>query len=299
MFFTLIYGGISSISLNPSEKKPFFHFWPGALWVSIGTVGCNFKCQFCQNYEISQASPEDNITRFYSCEEMVDLCRSYNSPGLSYTFNEPTIWFEYTYDCSKLAHKKGLLNNYVTNGYISAEALELIAPYLDAMNIDIKGGEQFYKEISKAPGRIPVFETAKLAKRKGIHLEFTTLVIPGKNDNENDLEEIARFIRNEIGDYPWHITRFFPHYKMADLPPTPIKTLERAHQIGKEEGLSYVYVGNIPGHKFENTWCPNCNELLIERYVFDVVKYQITPDKCCSNCGKKIPIIGEFLKFKT
>jgi len=249
--YSLVYGRIIAEHIDPIEKKPLYHFLPGSFSLSIATVGCNFRCLNCQNAEISQISKENpkDVEIFgeeVSAEKIVRDALDSGCPSISYTYTEPTIFFEFALDCMKLAKKKGLKNVWVSNGYMSKEALEIISPYLDATNIDLKAfSDKFYQEICGARLE-PVLENLKEIKKRKIHLEVTTLIIPQKNDSEKELKAIAEFIKKELGrDVPWHVSRFFPHYKLSHLQPTPIEKVLRAVEIGKESGLQYVYPGNI------------------------------------------------------
>ena len=290
--YTLIYNQVSSVSNNPIEKKPLYHFYPGSFYLSIGSIGCNFRCPGCQNWEISHAEIMETGrgTEEMTPEESVDLALRHGSRGISWTFNEPAIWLEYTLDGARLAKEKGLYTVYVTNGYISPEGLEVISPYLDAFRVDIKGfSEETYRKITSVRALSGVLESARLAKRRyNMHVECVTNVTPTINDDEDELKGLAEWIRDELGpDTPWHVTRFYPHLDLSHLEPTPIEKLERIRQIGFEAGLHYVYLGNVPGHEGENTWCHSCQALLIERYGFDVIKNNITGSKC-PRCGVKI-----------
>lgn len=298
--YTLVYGDISSWSINPIEKKPFFHFWPGSSALTVGTWSCNFTCPWCQNNDISKRPQMVGKGQWISPEDFIRLMKKYNCQGTSISFNEPTLLFEYSLDIFTLAKKEGYFNTFVTNGYMTSCALKiLIEQGLDAMNIDIKGDR---KAVSKYCGADieKVWRTTKLAKENKVWIELTTLVIPGVNDDEECLRGIAKRIKNELGEnVPWHVTAYYPAYKFAlkpYVPATSVRALEKAREIGKEEGLNYVYSGNIPGHPFENTYCPWCNELLIERCGFSISKYRLSSDKRCPNCQKEIPIVGEFFK---
>jgi pyruvate formate lyase activating enzyme len=291
--YTLVYGDIFSINANPIEKKPFFHFWPGTQCLTVGTWSCNFACPWCQNHDISKNPENIGNGDYISPERFIELMKMYNCQGTSISFNEPTLLFEYSLDVFDLAKKEGYYNTYVTNGYMTKKALELLIDHgLDAMNIDLKGDQATVGEYCKA--RVErVWESAILAKKGGVWVEMTTLVILGVNDDEECLRGIAKRIKNELGeDTPWHVTRYHPAYKFY-VPATPISSLEKARELGIEEGLNYVYAGNVPGHPYENTYCPGCNELLIKRYAFDLIEYRITRDKKCPKCGKKILIINE------
>jgi len=251
ILYTLVYGKAIAENIDPIEKKPFYHFLPGTYSLSIATVGCNFRCLHCQNADISQISkkrPEDVeiLGKDLSPQEVVKHALDNNCPSISYTYTEPTIFLEYALDCMKLARKKGLKNTWVSNGYMTKEALDLIAPYLDAINVDLKTfTEEFYQEVCGARLK-PVLENLIDIKKRGIHLEITTLIIPGKNDSEKELKQIADFIKKKVGaDTPWHVSRFFPYYKMEDVPSTPVEKVQRAVEIGKEVGLKYVYAGNV------------------------------------------------------
>ncbi len=281
------------MSINPIEKKPVFHFYPGSQWLSLGTLGCNFRCPGCQNWEISHASPGQTFqeTKFFSPEKLVELAHKHGCLGLSWTFNEPTIWLEYTLDGARLAKEQGLLTNYVTNGYITPEALDLIGPYLDVFRVDLKGfSQETYHHLAHIEDFTGILEVTKRAKGKwGMWVEVVTNVIPGYNDAEDELVRIASWIRKELGEYtPWHVTRFFPQLELSHLEPTPIATLERARRIGQQEGLKYVYLGNVPGHPGENTYCSECGELLIQRHVFDITQCNLEEGHC-PHCHKRLP----------
>ncbi len=292
--YSLIYGEVSSLSINPIEKKPVFHFYPGSRWLSLGSLGCNFRCPGCQNWEIAHWKEGAMYSEYLSPEKLVTKAKAAGCVGISWTFNEPTLWFEYTLDSAKCAKSRGLFTNYVTNGYMTEEALDAIAPFLDVYRVDIKGfSEKTYERIGHIKDYRKILETTKKAKEHGMHVEVVTNIIPRINDDEKELRDIASWIKNTLGlGIPWHVTRFYPDLKLSRLPPTPVTALERAWSIGKEEGLWYVYIGNVPGHRWENTYCHICEELLIERYVFDIVSNKIKGGRC-SHCGTTIP--GRFL----
>lgn len=295
VLYTLIYAMVSSEAIDPIEKKPLFHFNPGSDVYSLGTIGCNFRCKHCQNWTISQVGLDGSNSIEISPELAVKRALAAECRSIAWTYNEPTIWYEYTYDCAKLAKEAGLDTAYVTNGYITPEALEHIAPYLDAFRVDIKAfSESFYKEIVGAK-LSPVLESAKLARKLGMHVEVVNLIIPTLNDSENELRELSKWVCEKLGENtPVHFTRFQPYYKMKHLPPTPVKTIEMAHRVALEEGLKYVYIGNVFGHEFENTFCPSCNELLIRRGVFDVKEFNIDEANKCRKCGELINIYGKY-----
>ncbi len=254
----LVYGVASSSNVDPIEKKPLFHFLPGTEVFSFGTVSCNFQCKFCQNWEMSQALRIDKENKVETGEKLppekiVDFAVKHRIPSIAYTYNEPAIFFEYAYDTAKLAHSKGIKNVFVSNGYETEEALKEIRPYLDGINIDLKSfSEEFYKNVCAARLQ-PVLDTIMLAHELGIWTEITTLLIPGKNDSPEELRKMAGFIADTDKAMPWHISRFFPMFKMTDIKATPIEKLELARNTGIKAGLEYVYVGNVPHRDYENT----------------------------------------------
>jgi pyruvate formate lyase activating enzyme len=292
---TLVYGKIIAHHIDPIEKKPLFHFLPGSLSYSIATVGCNFKCLFCQNADIAQM-PTDRKGMIMgepsSPEEIVAAAQRGNCQSISYTYTEPTIFFELAYETAKLASNKGIRNVFVTNGYMTAGALQMINPYLDAANVDLKAfNDKYYKELCGA--RLAhVKETLKLMKSLGIFVEVTTLVVPELNDDPGELKKLASFLAESLGpDTPWHISRFHPTYKLTDRPPTPPETLIAAREIGLNAGLKYVYTGNLPGDTGENTFCYSCGKVLIDRWGFQINKYLIE-DSRCKYCGAQIDGVG-------
>ncbi|UCE74547.1 MAG: AmmeMemoRadiSam system radical SAM enzyme [Methanomassiliicoccales archaeon] len=288
---TLIYGLATSVTPDPIEKKPLFHFHPGTYVLSFGTVGCNLKCIHCQNYSISQAKIEGMRMKNLKKEDIVTIAQRYKCEGIAWTYNEPTIWYEFTYDASKIAKEKGLYTCYVTNGFIEKEPLEKISPYLDAMNIDVKSfHNDFYKKTCK--GKLqPVLDTCELAKELGIFIELTYLIIPGLNDSESEIANYCKWIAESLGENtPIHFSRFHPDYKMQDTIATPMSTLTRAHEIAKEAGIKYVYLGNVPHGDYENTYCPECGELLIERIGFSTRAHYVKNGKC-PKCELATPLI--------
>jgi pyruvate formate lyase activating enzyme len=303
--FSLIYGKVSSINIDPIEKKPLFHFHPGSLVFSVGTFGCNMRCIHCQNWEIAHVVMVEGLhekkvyniltedrTEIISPEKAIEMAKESGAEGIAWTYNEPTIWFEYAFDTAKLAKAAGLYTVFVTNGYITAEALDTIAPYLDAYRVDLKGfTPEFYRRIAKVANYETILEAAKRAKQKwNLHVEIITLVIPGWNDDDKQLKGIASWIKENLGaETPWHVTRFVPQLELGDLETTPVKTLERARKIGFDSGLKYVYIGNVPGHEGENTYCPKCKHLLIERKGYDI-EIKGIKDGNCDYCGESIPI---------
>ena len=287
--YSLVYGKLISMNIDPIEKKPLFHFLPGSTSFSIATVGCNFRCEHCQNNEISQYPKEHEgeiMGQPATPEAVVEAAGRNGCKSISYTYTEPTIFFEFAYDCAKLAHQKGIRNVFVSNGYTGPEAVKAIAPYLDGNNIDLKGGDEFYKKICGARLE-PVKETIRLMKALGVWVEVTTLIIPDHNDSEKDMRDIAEFLSSVDPSMPWHVTQFYPTYRILDKPRTPVKTLRRAREIGFEAGLKYVYEGNVPGEGGENTYCPDCKELLIRRFGFSISENTIKDGKC-PKCGHDI-----------
>lgn len=281
---SLVYGRLVARNVDPIEKKPLFHMYPGSHSYSIATVGCNFRCRFCQNADIAQM-PADRDGRimgtFCSPQEIVSDALVQNCRSIAYTYTEPTIYFEFAYDTAKAAHEKGIRNVFVTNGYMTPEALQMAAPYLDGANVDLKAfSNDFYK--TQCGARLePVKETLKYMKALNIVLEVTTLLIPGLNDDPAELRALAEFLVNDLGpDIPWHISRFHPTYRLVDRPPTPLRTLSMARDIGLAAGLRYVYMGNVPGQGGENTFCHHCGHLLIERRGFFVSRNAIENDGC-------------------
>ncbi|MBF0553607.1 MAG: AmmeMemoRadiSam system radical SAM enzyme [Nitrospirae bacterium] len=283
MLYSLVYGRLCASNIDPIEKKPLFHFLPGSHSLSIACVGCNFTCLHCQNSSISQfpkGHEFDGLTGdAVSPAHVVEGAIRGGCKSISYTYTEPTIYMEYALDCAIMAKEKGIKNVFVSNGYMTAESAGLIIPYLDADNIDLKGDDEFYKTV--CGGRVkPVKDTIILMKERGVWVEVTTLIIPGLNDSGETLKSIAGFIKSVDESIPWHVTSFHPMYKILDRPATPADTLKRAYRIGIDAGLKYVYEGNVPGSSGENTYCPSCKELLIERYGFSISRNLLKEGKC-------------------
>jgi pyruvate formate lyase activating enzyme len=282
VLYSLVYGKVISMNIDPIEKKPLFHFLPGSTSFSIATVGCNFRCKHCQNYEISQFPRERRFEipgRDMTPAQIVDAAVQHGCESISYTYTEPTIFFELAYDCARLAHQRGIKNVFVSNGYTGTEAARIIAPYLDANNIDLKGSDTFYREICGARLQ-PVRDTIRLMKEQGVWVEVTTLIIPGHNDSEADLTDIAAFIASVDPGIPWHVSQFHPTYKLRDKPITPVSTLRRARETGFAAGLKYVYEGNVPGEGGENTYCPSCKKLLLKRFGYRILENHLSEGKC-------------------
>jgi pyruvate formate lyase activating enzyme len=318
ILYTLVYDRVVSRSVEPVEKKPLYHFFPGSTAYSIATVGCNLRCAFCQNWDISQwpkehlpkhltpsgevkaqepicprlaeleeAIPGERVTP----EAIIEAALAAGATSIAYTYTEPTIFYELAYDTAVLARKRGLKNIFVTSGYISEAPLRELATVLDAVNVDLKYfKEESYRHISRVRMQ-PILEAIRLYYELGVWVEVTTLVIPGVNDSDEELKAIAEFVRSVGVEIPWHVSQFYPAHKMLDRPVTPIETLRRAGDIGRAAGLRYVYEGNVPGEKGENTYCYNCNSLLIDRYGFYVRANHIRGG-CCPNCGEPIDGVG-------
>ena len=290
ILYSLVYNRPIAQHIDPIEKKPLFHFLPGSLSYSIATVGCNFRCLFCQNADISQM-PRDQkriVGQEVGAEEVVAEAKARGCASISYTYTEPTIFGEYVYDISTLARQAGIKNVLVTNGYQSPEAREKLGPVIDAANVDLKSfRESFYKEFCGAK-LAPVLETLIGFKEQGVWIEVTTLIIPGLNDSPEELGEIAGFIATRLGpETPWHISRFHPDYRLTDRGGTPVATLERAAQIGRAAGLKYVYLGNAPGAGGETTCCPGCGAELIDRLGF-TIRLNRTAEGTCPECGARV-----------
>ena len=293
ILYSLVYNKAISRNIDPIEKKPIFHLFPGSKSFSVATAGCNFKCLHCQNSDISQMPRDQDriLGRDLEPKEIVSQALHYNCKSISYTYTEPTIFFEYACDTAELAHKQGIKNVFVTNGYMTKEALHTIRPYLDAANVDLKAfSDDFYKEICGAKLNF-VLDSIRTLKEIGVWIEITTLIIPTLNDSEEELKSIAEFIREVGEDIPWHVSAFHPTYKLLDRPRTSVKILNRAREIGMGVGLRYVYCGNIPGDNGENTYCYNCKELLIQRYGYQILQNRVK-DALCPDCGAKIDGIG-------
>ncbi|OGX14808.1 MAG: AmmeMemoRadiSam system radical SAM enzyme [Omnitrophica WOR_2 bacterium RBG_13_41_10] len=279
--YTQVYGKIITSHVDPIEKKPLYHFLPGSTSFSIATIGCNFRCGFCQNWEISQNSVRDNnyLGEEVSAKDIVEAAIKNKCKSISYTYSEPTIFFEFALDIAKLAKEKGLYNNFVTNGYMTEECITMIRPYLDAANIDLKFfRDSSYRKIC-AGALTPVLNSIRLMYKLGIWVEITTLIVPGENDSQEELQDIAGFIAGVDKNIPWHISRFHPDYKFSDHKATPEAALKKAEEVGQLAGLNYIYIGNVCGFG-NDTYCPSCKKPLIRREYFNILEYNIKEGKC-------------------
>ncbi len=285
---TVVYGYPCSIHIDPIEKKPFFHFLPGTRALSLATVGCNLHCLNCQNWEISQTNPEQSEAVFCPPEKLVSLAKENNCASIAYTYTDPIVYYEYTYDTSKLARQAGLRNILVTAGYANPQPWKELLKVVDAATIDLKGiTEEFYRNICSATLK-PIQDNLVATKASGVELEVSNLIIPTLNDKPEDIRELVRWIKANLGgDTPLHFLGFFPRYKMRHLPPTSAKTLETAHEIAVAEGMQCVYIGNIMSKQGQNTYCPGCKNLLIERSGYVLLQCRVK-DGCCPDCGRAI-----------
>lgn len=294
VLYTLVYGKTISQHVDPVEKKPLFNFYPGTTAFSIATPGCNFRCDFCQNWEISQMPREQHLIMGQpaSPEQLAQTAHYYGCRSIAYTYTEPTIFTEYALDTAKAARDLGLANIYVTNGFMTTEMLDAFAPYMDAANVDLKAfTDEFYQKHCGARLQ-PVLDSLRKMKELGTWVEVTTLIIPTLNDDTAELTDIAAFIAQELGvETPWHLSRFHPTYKLLDKPATPVATLQQARAIGLAAGLRYVYTGNVWGDLGEHTYCYNCGQTIIERFGFQLGKTRISAGKC-ANCGAEIDGVG-------
>jgi len=293
VYHTLTYGNPCAIHVDPIEKKPFYHFLPTTTAFSIATAGCNLDCKFCQNWHISQARPEELLNYALSPSDVVEAALASGAPSIAYTYSEPTVFFEYMLDCAKLAHENGLRNVYHSNGFIEPEPLRELCQYLDAANVDLKGfTEDYYRDISGG-SLAPVLRSLKILVEEDVHLELTTLVVPGRNDDPETLREMCRWVRENLGpDVPMHFSRFHPQHKLLDLPPTPVERLETARRIALSEGIRFVYIGNVPGHEANSTYCPACGAEVIHRIGYSVEVLGLS-GTTCAKCGAGLAGVWE------
>jgi pyruvate formate lyase activating enzyme len=295
MLYTLNYGKTVAFGVDPIGKKPLLHFNPGASVVSIAAAGCNFRCQFCDNWLISQ---EKNVVEtFLPPEEIIRFAKEAFCQGISYTYTEPTVFMEYVYDTAKLAHEAGLFNTLVTNGYMTHETVKTITPYIDAITVDFKaaGDSNFYKTFSTVSDVKPIFDTLKAFKLEGVHFEITNLVIPKIGNSMQHIQTLAKWINDYLGpNTPFHLLRFRPDYKMTTTPVTSLEDMEHAYLIAKGEGLLFTYLGNMSGHVAENTCCPACREPVIRRNGFEIIQWDLNSDMNCKFCGNHLPVKGKY-----
>jgi pyruvate formate lyase activating enzyme len=286
--YTLVYARPVAIHIDPIEKKPLFHFLPSTAAFSIATAGCNLKCKFCQNWEISQARPEEIEYIHIEPQDLLKKVKASGSPTIAYTYTEPTIFYEYMLEVAQLAKKEGIRNIMHSNGYINEAPLRQLAKYLDAANIDLKGfSDDYYHKLTEGTLE-PVLKSLKILKEEGVHLEITNLVLSGFNDDPDTIRKMCVWIKENLGpDVPLHFSRFFPMYKLVSLNATPLETLEKARQIALDCGLKYVYIGNLAGHPAENTYCPKCKRIVIERRGYFILQNNLEDGKC-KFCGEKI-----------
>jgi len=294
--YSKVYGKIVTAHLDPIEKKPLFHFMPSTQTFSIATAGCNFRCKFCQNWQISQRSPDEVNYVYLSSQEVVNKALQSKAESIAFTYNEPIIFYEYMLDIAKLAKKEGLGTLMITNGYINEKPLRKLAKYIDAANVDLKGfTEKFYSDVIFGDLN-SVLKSLKVMKEEGMWIEITNLIVPALNDNLEDIKNMCRWIRDNLGsDVPLHFSRFTPMYRLRNLPYTPVETLKKAIEIAKDAGIEYVYIGNIPGHKYNSTFCPNCGRRLIYRIGFQVLTNHVD-DNRCKFCGHEIPGVWRYIK---
>jgi len=292
--YLLVYGRAITGHVDPIEKKPVTHYRPGSKIFSIATTGCNWLCRYCQNYDISQRRKVEGEE--HTPQEIVALAQRFGAQGIAYTYNEPSIFAEYARDVGLEAHRRGLFNIFVSNGYYTPDTVRILEQFLDCLTVDFKGNGEtsFVQRYIGVPSAQPIFDSLLEIKRKTkIHIEITDLVVPIVGDNLEAARKLSRWIHDNLGpDTPLHFLRFHPDYKMMDFPHTPIPTLEKHYEVAKEEGLRYVYLGNVPGHRYENTYCAECGFPVVERYGFYIVGWNLDKDNRCPRCGAKIPIYG-------
>ncbi len=288
-YYTLVYGLPCALNIDPIEKKPLFHFYPGTTALSLATAGCNVNCKFCQNWEISQSRPEQTNNLHLPPKEVVDICLKQKVPTIAYTYSEPVIFYEYMYDTAERGHRKGIKSVMITGGYIEQKPLAELMPHLDAIKVDLKAiRPAYYKNIVRGELQ-PVLDRLIQIKKAGMWLEIVYLVVPTLNDSEAEFKELAQWIKKYLGaDTPLHFSRFYPQYLLKNLPPTPKKTLETAHAVSQAEGLQFVYLGNLPGHPAESTYCPKCGKILVERRGYRIYQNNLSGNRC-SFCGAVIP----------
>jgi pyruvate formate lyase activating enzyme len=290
-----VYGKVIAGHIDPIEKKPVTHYQPGTSIFSIATTGCNWLCKYCQNYDISQRRKIEG--QELTPKQVVESAASNGAEGIAYTYNEPSIFIEFAKDCGLEAHKKGIFNIFVSNGYDTPESVNMMKDFLDCITVDFKGSgkQEFVRQFIGIPSADPIFQSLKNIRDKTtIHTEITDLIVPRVGDDLEAARKLCRFVYDELGpDTPIHFLRFHPDYKMMEFESTPIETLEKHHRIAKEIGLKYAYIGNVPGHPLEHTYCPECRNVVVERYGFSIASWNLDENNCCNRCGYPIPIIGK------
>ncbi|HYY91167.1 MAG TPA: AmmeMemoRadiSam system radical SAM enzyme [Candidatus Dormibacteraeota bacterium] len=290
----LVYGKVITGHIDPIEKKPVVHFMPGSKIFSIATTGCNWLCSYCQNFDISQRRRVEGTDMMPV--EVATLAKSHGCQGLAYTYNQPTIFMEFARDVGVEARKNGLINIFVSNGYDTPDTVALMNDFLDCITIDFKGNAEtgFVRKYIGIANAEPIFETIlEVKNRTKVHMEFTDLIVPQVGDSLEEARKLSRWLYDNLGaDFPIHFLRFHPDYRMMDLPHTPVKTLEEHCRVAREEGLKYVYVGNVPGHPWEHTYCPGCGSIAIKRYGFDITGWNLDANNKCNKCGYQLPIVG-------
>ncbi len=289
-----VYGKVISGNVDPIEKKPVIHYRPGTKIFSIATTGCNWLCKYCQNSDISQRRKVEGSDM--TPDDVVNTAIEYDAQGIAYTYNQPSIFIEFARDCGVAARKKGLINIFVSNGYDTPETVKMMGEFLDCITVDFKGSAEpgFTRKFFGVPDPKPIFDTLlEIRDKTKIHVEITDLIVPKVGDNLEYAKKLCRFVYDEFGpEMSIHFLRFHPDYKMLDYESTPIKTLEKHYQIAKEEGLQYVYLGNVPGHPWEHTYCSQCNNIVVKRFGFDIQGWNLDDNNKCKFCGNKIPIVG-------
>jgi pyruvate formate lyase activating enzyme len=296
--YLLVYGKVASEHVDPIEKKPVFHFMPGSKIFSFGTTGCNFACEYCCNADLSQRKKAEGTD--ISPEKIVELAKKYECEGIAYTYNEPTIFIEFAHDVGVIARKENLTNIFVSNGYATLAAVKYMNDFLDSITVDLKGNaeQSFLRKYTRTLNSEPILQTLlELKNKTKTHIEITDLIVPKIGDDLKEAEKICKWIFENLGENtPLQFLRFFPNYRLMDLPMTPTKTLEKHYEVAKKVGLKYVYLGNVPGHKWENTYCPECKKMVIERLGFDITAWNLDEKNDCEFCGNHIPIIGKLSK---
>lgn len=293
-----VYGKVIAGHIDPIEKKPVIHYMPGSKIFSIATTGCNWLCHYCQNYDISQRRKIEGVDM--TPEEVVAQTMHYGCEGIAYTYNQPSIFIEFARDCGVIARKNGIFNVFVSNGYDTPETVGMMNEFLDCITVDFKGSAEykFTRRYIGVPDPQPIFDTLREIRDKtSIHIEITDLIVPQVGDDLESARKLCRFVYDELGhDTPVHFLRFHPDYKMMNLPQTPVTTLEKHYEIAKEEGIKYAYVGNVPGHRYEHTYCPECKNIVIGRFGYSITKWNLDENNCCNSCGYPIPVIGKLGK---